>query len=91
MPHKNDKVYGEWIICEPPIDPISADHILGVHILHDKSGRPDQVEISWQSAGAEPFQTVRMDYLNALALLSMLKSMQLDEGTPFPDDPRARS
>lgn len=88
MSHRNDKTYGEWIISEPPIEPISVDHILGVHVIHDSSGRADLVEISWQSAGLEPFQTLRMDYLNALATLSMLKCMQLDEGTPFPGDPR---
>ena len=91
MSHPKDKDYGEWIISDPPIEPISADHVLGVHISHDTSGRPDQVEVAFRSADSEPFQKIRMDYLNALALLSMLKAMQLDEGTPFPETPQPSS
>lgn len=86
--HPKDKTYGEWIINDPPTDPVIADHILGLHLGHDKSGRPDFVEISWQTAGEGPCQVLQLDYLNALFLLSMLKSAQLDEGSPFPDDPR---
>ena len=91
MRHPKDKDYGEWIVSDPPITPVSVDHIQGVQILHDSSGRPDFVEVSFRSADGDPFQTLRMDYVNALALLSMLKAMQLDEGTPFPDDPRGSS
>lgn len=87
--HPKDKDYGEWVINDPPTDPIIADRILGLHVAHDQSGRPDFVEISWQTAEAEPFQVLQLDYPNALFLLSVLKSMQLDEGTPFPEDPRA--
>ncbi len=88
MPHPNDRDYGQWVVSDPPLEAISVDHIQGVQILHDTSGRPDQVEVSFRSADDEPFQLLRMDYLNSLALLSMLKCMQLDEGTDFPEDPR---
>lgn len=87
--HPKDEIYGEFFFSEPPVEPIVVDRILGIHSLHDKQGRPEFVHLAWQTAGQEPFQTLQLDYPNALFLLSILKSMQLDEGTPFPDDPRA--
>lgn len=91
MTKTGDKHYGEWAITSPPIPVSNADRILGVHIAHDKQRRPDFVTVQYQTADGCGVDSVRMDYLNALFLLSCLKSMQLDEGTPFPDDPRAPS
>jgi hypothetical protein len=89
MAKTGDKHYGEWAIMNPPVLVLNADRILGVHIAHDKQERPDFVTVQYQTADDSGVQAIRMDYLNALFLLSCLKSIQLDEGSPFPDDPRA--
>lgn len=63
--------------------------MLGAALVTDRKGRPEWVDIQFQAADADgPFQQVRMDFPNALFLLSYLKSIQLDSGVPFPDDPR---
>lgn len=91
MAKTGDKHYGEWAVTIPSVPECSADRILGVHISHDSQDRPDFVTLQYQSAGDPPVQSVRMDFVNAMFLLSCLKSLQLDEGIPFPDDPRAPS
>lgn len=91
MGGNNTKEYGKWAVSEPPHPVSNADHILGAQVSHDAKGRPDFVTIQYRSADGDGFYDIRMDYLNALFLLSCLKSIQLDEGTPFPEDPRARS
>ncbi|MBB4611599.1 hypothetical protein [Sphingomonas yabuuchiae] len=84
-----NKLYGEWAFSTPPIKPENADHILGAQVSVDRQGRPEFVDIQYRTAdGGEAIRQVRMDWLNALALLSILKSMQLDSGAPFPNDPR---
>ena len=85
------KIYGQGFLNSPPEGVPVADHIHGVRLLFDKQGRPDAVEVQWHQVDKPMWQVVRMDYLNALFLLSCLKSMQLDQGSPFPDDPRAPS
>ncbi|PZQ55781.1 MAG: hypothetical protein DI555_07070 [Novosphingobium pentaromativorans] len=87
MASDRDKIYGEWAFSEPAEPANLADRILGARLLYDSKGRPEWVEAQFQSAG-EGFATVRMDFPNALFLLSCLKSLQLDSGVPFPDDPR---
>ena len=87
MGHDNDRIYGNFAITGPSGETEVADHILGGQILHDAQGRPNFVLIQWQSGGGK-IGELQVDYLNALFLLSMLKSIQLDQGTPFPDDPR---
>ena len=82
--------YGDWTVYVPPIEPVVADHISGVLLSYDKQRRPEWVDIQWQSACDNKLHQLQMDFLNALRLLSMLKAMQLDTGTPFPDDPRPR-
>ena len=87
--HPKDKIYGQWGQSTVKIPGSNADRILGVRILHDGKGRPETVRFQWQTAdGAHPFREVRMDFVNAMFLLSCLKSIQLDSGYPFPDDPR---
>jgi hypothetical protein len=83
------QIYGDFAVSVSPLPVEGADRILGVQLSRDPQGRPDFVTVQYQSAEGQPFRSVRMDYVNALFLLSCLKSMQLDEGTPFPDDPRA--
>ena len=77
--------YGEFIVS-PDLSVEVADHILGTRIELDVRRRPDQVAIQFQTTAG--YRELRMDFLQALALLSMLKAIQLDTRTPFPDDPR---
>ena len=91
MTHSKDRIYGEWAISNQPLPSMGADHILGARVLHDRDGRPDRVEIQWKTADGDVLQQVHMDFVNAMFLLSVLKSAQLDSGYPFPDDPRAPS
>lgn len=88
--HPKDQTYGQWGASQVKIPSATADRILGAQISHDAKGRPENVRIQWQTAdGAHPFREVHMDFVNAMFLLSCLKSIQLDSGYPFPDDPRA--
>jgi hypothetical protein len=87
MASDRDKIYGEWAISDPAEPANVVDRILGTQLLYDSKGRPEWVEIQFQSA-SEGVATVRTDFPNALFLLSCLKSLQLDSGVPFPDDPR---
>lgn len=81
--------YGKWFIPSgPPMKVEHADHILGAQVLLDKKNRPEFVDLQWQSSDDGAVHQVRLDWLNALALLSFLKSIQLDSGQPFPNDPR---
>lgn len=80
-------IYGEFTIGEPPVPMVDADRILGARVLSDAQRRVEWVDIQFQSAGSGLHQ-LRLDYPSALFLLSCLKSIQLDVGTPFPDDPR---
>lgn len=82
------KIYGEFAFSVPPVPHEHADQILGCQLVSDSKGRPDEVRLQYQTAEPGIFREVRMDYLQALFLLSCLKSIQLDSGTPFPDDPR---
>ena len=80
--------YGEFVASSHPIPTANADRILGAQLVTDAKGRPEWVDLQYQTADGEPFQQVRMDFLNAMFLLSCLKSIQLDLDWPFPDDPR---
>lgn len=82
----NGQIYGEWAVSSPPIEIEHADHVLGARILLDTKGRPEFVELQWQST--DGVHQVRIEWRNALMLLSLLKSMQLDLEWPFPLDPR---
>ena len=64
-----------------------ARQVLGVRARLNDKREPDSVEIQWESSEGEVHQ-LELDWLNALALLSFLKCMQLDSGWPFPNDPR---
>lgn len=84
-----DTLYGSGIIfSDQPIPTQDADRILGCQLRCDTKGRPEWIDLQFQTAEPNGFRQVTMDYPNALFLLSCLKSMQLDCGTPFPDDPR---
>ena len=83
---ENSRMYGEFVIG-PDVRAERADHILGCRVELDGQRRPDQVAI--QFATTSGFREVQMDFVQAMFLLSALKSIQLDTKTPFPDDPRA--
>jgi hypothetical protein len=85
-------IYGEWAFASEPTIPLTnADRMLGARISFDLKNRPEWVDIQFQTADGQGIQEIRMDFVNAMFLLSCLKSMQLDSGLPFPDDPRAPS
>jgi hypothetical protein len=79
------RTYGEFVLATD-LRIQRADHILGARIELDTKGRPDQVAIQFEDVDG-PCE-LRLDFVQALALLSMLKCIQLDTRTPFPDDPR---
>ena len=82
-------LYGEFVVSTHAIPTANADRILGAALVSDSKGRPEWVDVQFETADPNGrFQQVRMDFSNALFLLSCLKSIQLDSGVPFPDDPR---
>ncbi|WP_157960090.1 hypothetical protein [Albibacillus kandeliae] len=85
------RTYGKYIVSDQGL-PNSGDvgHILGSRLLYDHEGNPSHVELQYMSQNQEAHQ-LRMGFLDAMFLLSNLKAMQLDTGTPFPDDPRSQS
>lgn len=85
----SERIYGEWVVGITNMPVAGADHILGARITTDQKGRPEWVEVQYRTADApNGVAQMRLDWLNALFLLSLLKSIQLDSGLPFPDDPR---
>ncbi|SDC30061.1 hypothetical protein SAMN05444678_102238 [Sphingomonas sp. YR710] len=80
------RIYGEFA-TGAAVRPVRADHILGCRIELDAKRRPDQLAVQFRNP--DGFHEVRMDFVQALFLLSTLKAIQLDTGTSFPDDPRA--
>jgi hypothetical protein len=80
------RTYGEWAVTIPPIEIEHADYVLGARVLLDTKGNPEFVDMQWHST--DGVHQVRMEWKNALAMLSFLKCIQLDSGWPFPLDPR---
>ena len=87
------KTYGTFAVASDGPLPGAlpdADHILGLRVVFDSRNRAEAIEVQYRTAEEpHPIRQFRMDFPNALFLLSLLKSMQLDAGIPFPDDPRA--
>jgi hypothetical protein len=88
MPHRKDRIFGEWMQGSQPPEVLHADHILGAQLSHDTQGRPEWVEIQWQEETGPEYRRMQLDFPNAMFLLSLLKSIQLESGIAFPDDPR---
>lgn len=83
---KKDDIYGTLHIGTPgTIETVLADRIHGARILR-QDGEFVGVEVQFQSA--KNVLGLAIPKLDALFLLSLLKSIQLDEEVPFPDDPR---
>lgn len=89
MPHRKDQWFGEWMESNQPPEALVADHILGAHVSHDSQGRPEWVEIQWQTEAGPNYHRLQLDFPNAMFLLVLLRSIQLHTGTKMPDDPRA--
>lgn len=84
------KLYGEAVLGVAPDRIVSVDHVMGGLLSTDSQGRPTSLDLHYQSADGPGPRALRLDWPNAMFLLSLLKSMQLDTGTSFPDDPRGR-
>lgn len=82
------KTWGEFVASTSPLPTLNADHILGVTLTTDAKGRPEWVDIQTKTADGEPFWQVRMDFLNAMFLLSALTAVQKETGFRMPEDPR---
>lgn len=85
-PIRGDFVFGPDVAFEK----VSGGAILGTRVRFGTDNRPAWIDLQWRDAAGAIHQ-VEFAFIEALALLSFLKSHQLDAGVPFPDDPRARS
>lgn len=82
-------IYGEFAVGEPGAIPvISGGHILGSRVRSAPNGDPIGLDVQWREAGGRIVQ-LELPWIQAMFLLSLLRSHQLDTGLPFPDDPRA--
>lgn len=81
------EVYGKFAVGPAGAVPsIHANEIMGFRVGRSPDGRPAGIDLQFRSQG-QP-HSVTIPILDALALLGMLKSMQLNEDLPFPEDPR---
>jgi hypothetical protein len=68
---------------------MNAARLLGATLVCDDQGRPERVDLQFLTVDEGGlFQQVRMDFPNALFVLSCLRSIQFDTETPFPEYPR---
>ena len=79
-----DIVYGKFSM--ETVVAIPEGRILGGRLRRNESDEPIKVEIQLQSLGKVAMIDLKIP--EAMFLLSVLKSVQLDIGYPFPDDPR---
>lgn len=80
---KEPETYGKW---QTGITDLAGHHILGAQLRFSPTGKPDAVAVQFDSHMGR--HAVEFGFLDAMFLLSLLKSIQLDTDTPFPDDPR---
>lgn len=86
----NVDIYGEVRLDSAGNPPPSrhVDTILGFRVGR-VAGKAAGLDIHFESQGEVLSMTVPL--IQAMWLLSILKSFQLNEGLPFPDDPRDAS
>lgn len=77
-----EKIYGRFLVGLGDIPGPVADHILGARV----SGNSVQVQFLQGQKNVQ----VSMDMDNAMFLLSLLRSIQLDRGLEMPGDPRGK-
>ncbi len=81
-----ENVYGEFFIDPTVTIPTEhASHIRGCRVGRVK-GEFAGIDLHYEVDGKPRSMTI--DRGNAMYLLSLLKCLQLNEGLPFPDDPR---
>ena len=57
------KPYGEFVASTHPISTANADHVLGAALVCDTKGRPEWVDVQFETADENGrFQQVRMDF-----------------------------
>lgn len=89
MSNPKDRTYGEWFVSVPPVDAQCVDHTLGARLSYSPNGDPEILAV--QFGLEQGVVQLELKFADAMFLLSCLKSLQLDSGIPFPNDPRARS
>ena len=82
-----EQIYGQFAVGPPGSVPtMHADRMMGFRIGRTPDGQIAGIDLQFETKG-QP-QSLTIPILDALALLGMLKSMQLNEDMPFPEDPR---
>lgn len=77
--------YGEFQFGGAP--PRShVDRIRGFRVGRGPDQKPAGIDLQYESEGQ--LRSLTIPILQALALLAQLKSFQLNEDLPFPEDPR---
>lgn len=83
------KHYGKWVTGIGQMPVMSGDNLLGTMIHTDKTGRPEYVEIQFETADTPSgYICWRLEFSQAMALFSHLHAAHLDAGFPMPPDPR---
>jgi hypothetical protein len=81
------EVYGTVAGYAPGVIPTDhVDQIHGLRVGRSPDGRPVGIELQFDTETERRHMTIPL--MQALALLSFLKSFQLEEDLPFPEDPR---
>lgn len=84
---KVENIYGDFAVApKGSIPSIHMNHLMGFSVGRRPDGQPAGMDLQFQSQGQ--IHSVTIPLLEAMALLSMLKSFQLNEDLPFPEDPR---
>lgn len=84
------EVYGQFAVGPPGAVPsIHANEIMGFRVGRNPDGQPAGIDLQFRSLGQPHSVTIPM--IQAVSLLAMLKSWQLNEDLPFPEDPRDAS
>ena len=78
-------IYGEVIVGSPPLPTQHVSRIHGFRVGRVE-GKPAGIDLHFEAGGKDQSMTIPLP--DALFLLSTLKSFQLDEDLPFPEDPR---
>lgn len=80
-------IYGEFVVGPPGSVPsVHMDEFMGFRVGRSSEGRIAGVDLHFRSRGQVQSLTIPMP--QAMAMLAYLKSLQLNEDVPFPEDPR---
>lgn len=82
------KFYGDWLFGEGANE-FPVGHILGSRLLYGRDHEAHRIEVQIAPPdNSGRVAVLQFPFLEAMALLSLLKAAQLDCGFPMPDDPR---